>query len=270
MSVDEVRHPLTVRERPPAGPVEAVVFDWGGTLTPWHTIDLGQQWRVFAREVHGIPVDSDDVPQEDLDRAKELGDRLHEVEQAAWQRVRKDHRSAHLDDILAEAGVNPRDDRHHVALAAYRRFWEPHTHTDPQARPLLEWLRARGLRVGVLSNTIWSGAYHREIFARDGVLDLIDADVYSSELHVVKPHAEAFEAACAALDVEPTSTVYVGDRLFEDVLGSQEVGMRAIWVPHSDIPADQQVTVDAEPDGVAERLLDVLDLVDPWLADTAG
>lgn len=267
MSIDEVRHPLAVHERPAAGPVHAVIFDWGGTLTPWHTIDLGQQWRVFAREVHGIPIDSDEVPREDLDRAQELGERLHAVEQAAWQRVQEDHRSARLDDILAEAGVDPREDRHHVALAAYRRFWEPHTRTDPQVRPLLEGLRARGLKVGVLSNTIWSGEFHREIFARDGVLDLIDGDVYSSELHVMKPHAEAFEAACAALGVEPVNAVFVGDRLFEDVLGSQEVGMRAIWVPHRDVPIDQQVTVDATPDGVAESLVDVLDVLDPWLAE---
>ena len=32
-------------------PVEAVIFDWGGTLTPWHTIDLAEQWRVYAREL---------------------------------------------------------------------------------------------------------------------------------------------------------------------------------------------------------------------------
>lgn len=261
-----MRHPLTVHERPAHGPLEAVIFDWGGTLTPWHAIDLGQQWRVFAREVHGVPIDSEEVSQADLERAKELGERIHAVEQAAWKRGTEDHRSAHLDDILAEAGVTPDVDRHHVALAAYRRFWEPHTYTDPLVRPLFEGLRARGLRVGVLSNTIWSGTYHREIFERDGVLDLIDGDVYSSELHVVKPHAEAFEAACAAVGVTPTSAAYVGDRLFEDVLGSQEIGMRAIWMPHSDIPADQQVTVDVTPDAVVESLLDVLDTVDRWLA----
>ncbi|QBF46463.1 HAD family hydrolase [Janibacter limosus] len=266
MSVDEMRHPLTVHERPAAGPVQAVVFDWGGTLTPWHTIDLGQQWRVFAREVHGIPLESDDVPQEDLDRAQELADRILAVEDQAWRRGRADDRSsAHLDEILREAGLDPREDRHHVALAAYRRFWEPHTRTDPQVRPLWEGLRERGLKVGVLSNTIWSGDYHREIFERDGVLDLIDGDAYSSEIGVVKPHREAFEAVAAQLGVPVTNAVYVGDRLFEDVLGSQEVGMRAIWVPHSDIPADQQVTVDVEPDGVATQLLDVLDIVDGWL-----
>ncbi|WKV16475.1 HAD family hydrolase [Janibacter limosus] len=266
MSVDEMRHPLTVHERPAAGPVQAVVFDWGGTLTPWHTIDLGQQWRVFAREVHGIPLDSDDVPQEDLDRAQELADRILAVEDRARRRGRADDRSsAHLDEILREAGLDPREDRHHVAPAAYRRFWEPHTRTDPQVRPLWEGLRERGLKVGVLSNTIWSGDYHREIFERDGVLDLIDGDAYSSEIGVVKPHREAFEAVAAQLGVPVTNAVYVGDRLFEDVLGSREVGMRAIWVPHSDIPADQQVTVDVEPDGVATQLLDVLDIVDGWL-----
>ncbi len=44
----------------------------------------------------------------------------------------------------------------------------------------------------------------------------------------------------------------------------QQVGMRAIWVPHSDIPVDQQVDVDVTPDAVAHELLDILDIVDGW------
>jgi putative hydrolase of the HAD superfamily len=27
-------------------PVRAVIFDWGGTITPWHTVDLRAQWTV--------------------------------------------------------------------------------------------------------------------------------------------------------------------------------------------------------------------------------
>ena len=45
--------------------------------------------------------------------------------------------------------------------------------------------------------------------------------------------------------------------------------MRAIWVPHSDIPLDQQVAVDATPDAKAHELLDILDIVDGWLAELA-
>ncbi len=248
------------------GPVDAVVFDWGGTLTPWHEVDLPQQWRVFARTVHGIPVESPEMPAEELAEADGLAMRILEAESAAWRRGRQDHSSASLEAVLDAAGVDPAHDRHHLALAAYRRFWEPHTHTDPQVRPVWQGLQERGIKVGVLSNTIWSREYHREVFERDGVLDLLDADVYSSELHVVKPHPEAFLAACAALGAEPTRPVYVGDRLFEDVHGPQQVGMRAIWVPHSDIPANQRVEVDAVPDARAHELLDVLAIVDGWVS----
>ena len=247
-------------------PVDAVVFDWGGTLTPWHEVDLPEQWRVFAREVHGIPVDSPDVSQADLDEAHRLADRILEVESEAWRRGRDEHSSAALADILEAAGIDAAHDRHHLALAAYRGFWEPHTHTDPQVRPLWEGLRARGIKVGVLSNTIWSREYHQGIFERDGVLDLVDADLYSSELDHVKPHPEAFRAICRELDVDPRRSVYVGDRIFEDVHGPQQVGMRAIWIPHSDIPANQRVEVTAVPDGRAHELLDVLALVDAWTA----
>ena len=58
--------------------------------------------------------------------------------------------------------------------------------------------------------------------------------------------------------------MYVGDRLFEDVHGSQAAGMRAIWIPHSQIPAAQQVAVDVQPDAVAHDLLDILAIVDGW------
>lgn len=247
-----------------ARPLEAVIFDWGGTLTPWHAVDLPEQWRVYAREVHGLPVDAADMPAEDLAEADSLALRILEAEDRAWKRGRTDHSSATLEAILDDAGIDAEHDRHHLALAAYRGFWEPHTFTDDQVRPLWEGLRDRGVRVGVLSNTIWSRDYHRGVFERDGVLDLIDGDVYSSEIHVVKPHADAFRAACAAVGVEPENAAYVGDRPFEDVFGPQQIGMRAIWIPHSDIPVDQQVSVDATPDAVAHELLDILDIVEAW------
>jgi putative hydrolase of the HAD superfamily len=234
-------------------PLRAVIFDWGGTLTPWHSVDLEEQWRVFARQVHA-----------EEEQVVSLAARILAAEEAAWGRGRTAHNSARLHEILAEAGVDEAHLRHEAALTAYRLFWEPHTFTDEQVRPLWEGLRERGIRVGVLSNTIWSGDYHRGVFERDGVIDLIDAQVYSSEIPWTKPHPEAFRAAAAALGVEPAEAAYVGDRPFEDIHGSQAAGMRAIWVPHSQIPLTQQVSVDVTPDGVAHELLDILGIVDGW------
>ena len=70
--------------------IRAVVFDWGGTLTPWHTVDLAEQWRAFARAYGGDEV---------------LADRILAAEQTAWARTRGDGGSARLAEILAEAGV---------------------------------------------------------------------------------------------------------------------------------------------------------------------
>lgn len=234
--------------------LRAVIFDWGGTLTPWHTFDLAEQWAVYARVVH----------RDDHLASADLATRILAAEEAAWQRSRTSQCSARMDDILREVGVEPADPAHEAALTAYRQFWEPHTVTDPQVRPLWEGLRDRGIRVGVLSNTIWSRDYHRGIFERDGVLDLIDGDVYSSEIAWTKPDPKAFLASADAIGVAPSDAAYVGDRPFEDVHGSQLAGMRAIWVPHSEIPVAQQVSVDATPDGVAHQLLDILDIVDAW------
>jgi putative hydrolase of the HAD superfamily len=235
----------------------AVIFDWGGTLTPWHTVDLERQWRVFADHyVRSRPVDFPDGP-------AALADRMAAAERDAWARLKESGASARLEDVFAAAGVSTDHPGHPAARTAYEEFWEPHTFLDPDVPGLFAGLRARGLRIGVLSNTIWSREYHRALFARDGILGLIDGDVYSSEIPWVKPHPEAFGAAMAAVGVsDAAACVYVGDRPYEDVHGSQRAGMRAVLVPHSDIPADQQVPVDVTPDGVAHRLLDVLDIVD--------
>ena len=237
----------------PGRPVEAVVFDWGGTITPWHTVDLLEQWRVFARGAGTIACSLND-----------LASALIRAEEQAWRRGREEGVSARLDEILASAGLTLGAEDTEAGLAAYRDFWEPHTLTHPAIPYLWEDLRDKGIRIGVLSNTIWDRDYHSGIFERDGVLDLVDAAVYSSETPWVKPRAEIFRAAASALGVDPAACVYVGDRSFEDVHGPQSAGMRAIWIPHSDIPEDQQVSHEATPDAVTHELGDIADIVAAW------
>jgi len=234
-----------------------VIFDWGGTLTPWHPIDPHEQWLAYARvyDAHG---------------AQELAARLRVAEDAAWAAARDHHHSTSLATILASAGVRPEGALHEEALVAFESGWESHTFTDPEAVPLLVALRERGLRIGILSNTVWERGHHERVFARDGVLDLVDGAVYSSEISWTKPHPEAFLAAAAAVGVsDPARVAFVGDRPFDDIHGASAVGMRTILVPHSDIPVEQRGHTEGEPDAVAHRLSDVLAIVDGWLSRSA-
>jgi putative hydrolase of the HAD superfamily len=234
----------------PDGGVAAVLFDWGGTLTRWHDVDFHAESLALARAV----VDADH-PAEVSSR------RLHEAGAVVWGRSRDHQQSATVADLFAVAGLDHDPD----LLTAYYEFWEPHTRTDPEVGPLFEALRADGVRVGVLSNTIWPRDWHEGFFERDGVAHLIDGDVYTSEIPWTKPSPLAFRAAMEAVGVtDPARCVYVGDRLFDDVWGAQHAGMRAIHVPHSTIPPAQVGHTEGEPDAVAHRLSDVLTIVDGW------
>jgi putative hydrolase of the HAD superfamily len=166
-----------------------------------------------------------------------------------------------MDEIFAAAGVTPTPDMH----AAFHDWWQPHTYLDPQVPALFDALRERGLRIGVLSNTVWSRADHERIFARDGVLELIDGAVYSSEIPWTKPHPEAFRAALDAVGVrDPDAAVFVGDRPFDDIHGAKSAGLRAVLLPHSDIPEVQKGPVEGEADAVIGELADLVAVVDAW------
>jgi HAD superfamily hydrolase (TIGR01509 family) len=231
--------------------LDAVIFDWGGTLTPWKTVDPHDAWRAYAGALHA----------DDADRAAEAARRLVEADLARWAGVRDEHRAFTIAQVLADAAA----DHDTAALDAYRDFWVHATHTDPEAAPVLAALRDRGLRLGILSSTPWPAAWHEEWLRRDGVLHLFDACVWSSDLPVTKPHPDAFRAALDAVGVaDPARTVYVGDRPYDDVSGAKALGMRAVLVPHSDIPAHQQVPVDVAPDGVLARLADLPGLIADW------
>lgn len=233
--------------------IDAVLFDWGGTLTPWHTVDVRAGWLAVAQVA-------------DPDRAEQLAEAMLAAEAAVWERSRDTHRSGTLAEVWEAAGL--------AASAAldsvYEQQWEPHTHLDPDVPPLLRGLRERDIRIGVLSNTTWSRDHHERIFVRDGVLDLIDGAVYTSEIPWTKPHPEAFRAVMAAVGVDdPARCVFVGDRLFDDVYGAKAVGMRAVHVPHSVIPPEQHGPRAGEPDAVIQRLSELLPLVDAWRSTPA-
>ncbi|MGW1954884.1 HAD family hydrolase [Streptomyces sp. NPDC001920] len=231
--------------------VEYVIFDWAGTLTPWHTVDLPGIWEETAAALDGVGAHE----------AAEVGGRLLRAERELMTRCRETQCSARLDEVFELAGVTPGA----RALATYRRAWEAHTLIDPHALEMLDGLRERGLGVGVLSNTLWPAGWHEEIFERDEVLGYVDAAVYSSEVPWTKPHPDIFAAALAGLGAASADgCVFVGDRAFEDVYGAQRAGMRTILVPHSSIPEEELGAYGAVPDAVVGTLKDVLSVVDEW------
>ena len=225
--------------------VRAVIFDWGGTLTQWHSIDHGELWRAVCARHYPA------------DEAAAMAAAVRAAEMEMWRLAEQSHRSGTLEQIFERAGVTASAD----FLSSYFEAWDPHTLTDPDASPLLRELRLRGIKVGVLSNTMWPRSAHEQIFVRDEVFELIDGAVYTSEIEWVKPHPEAFRAVMNAIGVtDPASCVFVGDRPYDDVHGAKSAGMRAVLISNSDVPAFDA----AEPDAVITRLAELLGHIDRW------
>jgi putative hydrolase of the HAD superfamily len=225
--------------------VDAVIFDWGGTLTPWHGIDIAGLWLAVCE------------PHYPAEQAAQYAAALHEAEDSLWRECLASGRSATMTALFELAGVTVTE----ALLASYVGAWEPHTFTDPDVPQLLSRLRDRGIGIGVLSNTMWPRSWHEDVFRRDGVLDLIDGAVYSSEIDWNKPHPLAFQAAMAAIGItDPARCVFVGDRPYDDVFGAKSAGMRAVLIPNSDVPQYDG----AVPDAVISKLADLGPLIESW------
>ncbi|TDD82594.1 HAD family hydrolase [Actinomadura darangshiensis] len=228
--------------------VQAVIFDWGGTLTPWHDLEPADIWRTIC---------SPHLPADTVEKAVSA---LVAAEGELWRRGSEEHRSATLAEAFAMAGVRPTD----ALLAAHFETWTPHTHTDPAVPGLFGALRERGIKIGVLSNTIWTRAWHERVFARDDVLGMLDGAVYSSEIPWTKPHAEAFRAAMDAVGAtDPASCVFVGDRPYDDIHGAKAAGLRAVQIRHQTTHAFERPGL-TPPDALIHSLDELLPHVERW------
>jgi putative hydrolase of the HAD superfamily len=123
-----------------------------------------------------------------------------------------------------------------VAREIYRE-WAGNHHFEmyDDVAPVLEALKARGLTVGVISNSHRSLDAFREHFSLEG---LIHAAVSSAEHGYMKPHRSIFDAALERAGVPAGASMMVGDSLKADVEGARAAGMRAVLLRRSgEIPA---------------------------------
>lgn len=99
----------------------------------------------------------------------------------------------------------------------------------PGAVDALRALAARGIRLGIVSNTGRTpGVVLRRILERHDMLRYFDASAiaYSDEVGFRKPDRRIFERALAALGVPPARTLHIGDNPEADVVGARGLGMR--------------------------------------------
>jgi putative hydrolase of the HAD superfamily len=232
--------------------LEAVLFDWGDTLMQFayspELVSAGHRAGLEAIGRDGLP-DADAVTERFRAEYEPLfwvPGTIEEIEYPGLVR-----------GLLGDLGVEIDDDELMRFLEAEHLAWDPARILAAHTHPLLESLRARGLKLGLVSNAFDPGwLLHRDL-EHMGIEQRLDFSVFSSEVGTRKPYPAIFHRALEALDVEPERALFVGDRLFEDVRGAAEVGMttvQALWFRADEHPDG------VEPDHQAFTQLDVLNV----------
>ena len=232
--------------------LEAVLFDLGDTLMDFQ-FDEELMDRAFRAGL-------DAIGRDDLAPADEI--RAHfraKFEPLFWVpgTVEEIEYPGMIRDALAHFGTELSDEELNRFLEAEHAAWQPARVLGATTHALLDSLREEGLKLGLVSNAFDPGWLLRRDLEQMGIAQRIDVAVFSSEVGMRKPHPEIFERALAALGVAPERTLFVGDRLYEDVRGAGALGMttvQAVWFRADEHPDGR------EPDYQAFTQFDVLNI----------
>jgi putative hydrolase of the HAD superfamily len=199
--------------------VQAVIFDWFGTLAQWPHGPTSSYTSVFSD--HGHRVDS------------AIFDRYH----ARWDGIDHREHSTSRDTYLAwsrqrllalatECGVAD-GERDVLVDALVEVDGRTSMVVFPEVPSVLAELRRRGLAIGVCSNWGWD---LEAALRATGVDALIDVAVTSARVGCRKPHAAMYDSILSALGVAPPEAIFVSDSWEPDVLGPIGAGMRSVHV----------------------------------------
>jgi putative hydrolase of the HAD superfamily len=234
-------------------PVRAVLFDFGHTLVDFHRTEeaLREAYEQIRARIEAVA----------YMEVHELLDLIERVAGGVDRQVQASYAERRMEELdiaelfrrsLAEVGFAlPDDVLEHIIVLDHSAYSNSMT-VDDETLDVLRGLRARGLHLGIVSNVTLRADLMRQDLERLGIAPLMDASVFSSEVGVRKPDARIFQAALERIGAAAADTVFVGDRLLDDVSGARAVGMRTVLTHRFRQEDDPEIRADARIQSLAE------------------
>ena len=205
--------------------IDAVLFDYGRTLVTfaYPTKDLlavMERFRPGIEQALGAPAPAADALLRDVLMPLEK-----HVESPGEDEV------AYADVYRAtwhRAGLNLPDELLHEILDAEQQCWDRAVRVDADAPRVLTWLGEQGIKRAVCSNAPFPPEMMQRQVTSNGVAQLMDSVLFSSQFGRRKPAPEIYRAALESVGVAADRALFVGDRVREDYDGPRAVGMRAV------------------------------------------
>jgi HAD superfamily hydrolase (TIGR01549 family) len=205
-----------------------ILFDLGGTLINYENSSWTELGRLgciegakYIKEALNFEIN-----------VEKLDAKLHSAVGRMIQSQNNSDLELDLVDLtgktLKEFGIDITDGLPEKFIAAYYRPIREQITLVPYAREILSKIKSAGMKIGLVSNTIFPADYHRFEMREFGLYEYFDFALFSSEEKIRKPGKEIFFRAIKLAETDPQDSVFIGDRLAEDVGGPQSIGIKAI------------------------------------------
>jgi putative hydrolase of the HAD superfamily len=216
--------------------IQAIIFDLGGTL-----IEYAGPYAVWPDletpgfEAFYVTLKGKGVKLPSFEKFRATG---FAILPERWQMAISGERNLRLLDFLTEvleicdvSGVNQ------VWLQEAAMLYQEAI--CAQAVPLdaaqetLAFVKGQGYKIGLLSNTMFTGTVHIDDLERFSLDSFFDAMLFSGDVGKWKPSAEPYFDLLDQLNVAPENGIFIGDDPVNDIVGGQRAGLRTILMRSS-------------------------------------
>jgi HAD superfamily hydrolase (TIGR01662 family) len=234
----------------------AVLFDLGDTLIDFEPMDSRAVFKIGAERTYSY--------------LAQVGCKLppfkkycsSQLSAIRWSYLRakitrQEFNSLHLLRKLAKK--HHFQDNEQILTRLAWLWYEPvieYTSVEPEMIDTLAWLKFRGIKMGIISNTFVPGEVLDEHLRKVGLFSYFPVRIYSSEVGYRKPDKRIFEMALKELKADAATTLFIGDIVKTDMVGARRCGMKtALKQPWANI------TQHRHADHVIRKVADVLEII---------
>jgi len=230
---------------------KAVLFDWSYTL-----VDLVKEddSAAFHKLINFLREKGFQAPD-----AESFFPAYRELFEGMIRLSRRTHREACFEHVLNylllewQIDLGGKTTVQELLTVYYKEIFAPRK-LYPDVLPALQFLKAAGVKMAVVSNTTNPGFIKDAERVSQGLDSFFEFSIYSSDVPYRKPHPSIFDLAVKRLELQPADILFVGDTLEMDVAGPQAVGMKAAWLNREKEALSNGIPPDYEINSLMELL----------------
>ena len=126
----------------------------------------------------------------------------------------------------------------------------------PDSKEVLQRLSQK-YKIGIIANQDFGTEQRLTDFNVHQYINLVIA---SAEEGVAKPDLRIFQIALARADCKPEEAIMVGDRLDNDIIPANKIGMTTVWIKQGFGSYAEPKTVEEQPDYIVNNLAEITEL----------